>query len=142
MVKLRAKAKANGEESLYLDIYYKGRRSYEFLNLYLTKDRERNKEIRRLAEDVRAKRQLELSASNFQLTPHFKTKVNYIEYFESLAKQNNRSWRSTLIHLKGFAGEAVPFGQIDEKWLVEFQKYLTNTVSRNSAQTYFAKVKA
>lgn len=141
-VKIRERQKATGEISLYLDIYHHGKRQYEFLNLYLGKDREKNKEVRRLAEDIRSKRQLELSASNYQITPHFKTKVNFIEYFATLSKGNHRAWNSTLLHLRDFAGDNVPFSLIDERWLVSFQKYLLNLVSKNSAQTYFNKIKA
>lgn len=141
-VKIREKLKANGEISLYLDIYFRGKRQYEFLDLFLTKDREANKQARRLAEDIRSKRQLELSASNYQITPHFKSKVNFIEYFASVSNENLRGWKSTFLHLKDFAGDNLPFSLVDERWLISFQKYLLNQVSKNSAQTYFNKIKA
>jgi hypothetical protein len=34
-IKLRVKKLANGNQSLYLDFYYEGKREYEFLKLYL-----------------------------------------------------------------------------------------------------------
>ena len=37
-VKLRFKKLSNANQSIYLDIYYKGKRYYEFLKLYLTPD--------------------------------------------------------------------------------------------------------
>jgi integrase len=142
-VKIREKQKANGEIALYLDIYYKGNRQYEFLDLFLTKDREKNKEVRRLAEDIRAKRQLELSANHYQITPEFKSKVNFIEYFDAVGQRSkHRNWKSTLHHIKAFAGSNVPFQSIDEKWLMGFQTYLLNVVDTNTAITYFNKVKA
>lgn len=121
--KIREKKKANGEIALYLDIYHNGKRNYEFLRLTLTKAKENNKQIRRLAEDIRSKRQLELSASNYQIIPQFKSKLNFIEYFTELSKGNNRAWNSTLLHLSSFAGSNLPVSSIDERWLVEFQKY-------------------
>jgi len=141
-VKIREKKKANGDISLYLDIYHKGRRHCEYLELYLTKDRTKNKEAWRLAEDIRSKRQLELSASNYEIQPQFKNKANYIEYFEMLSIGNHRAWNSTLIHLKNYAGNYLPISQIDEQWLMSFQKYLLDTVSPNTAVTYFNKIKA
>ena len=38
-VKLRFKKLSNANLSIYLDIYYKGKRYYEFLKLYLTPER-------------------------------------------------------------------------------------------------------
>jgi integrase len=141
-VQIREKQKANGDIALYLDIYHRGKRHCEYLDLFLNKDRQKNKEVRRLAEDIRSKRQLELSANNYQITPHFKSKTNFIEYFTDLSETKHRSWKTTLIHLKGFAGATLPFSLVDERWLVSFQKYLLNLVSKNTAQTYFNKIKA
>lgn len=142
-VKIREKQKANGDIALYLDIYYKGKRQYEFLDLFISKNREKNKQVRRLAEDICSKRQLELSGNNYQITPHFKSKVNFIEYFETVAANGkHRNWTSTLHHLKDYAGNSVPFQSIDEKWLMGFQKHLLNVVDTNTAITYFNKIKA
>ena len=49
-VSLRKKKLASGKTSLYLDIYFNGRRDYEFLNLYLTKDKNQNKESQHLID--------------------------------------------------------------------------------------------
>ena len=51
-VKVRTKKLADGSESYYLDIYVDGRRSYEFLKLYLLPEinpmvREQNRATRR-----------------------------------------------------------------------------------------------
>lgn len=52
-VRVRFKKLANGNQSIYLDIYRNGRRTYEFLKLYLVpetsrKDKDKNKETMRL----------------------------------------------------------------------------------------------
>ena len=57
---LREKKLTSNKKSHYLDIYINGKRHYEFLNMYLTKNREQNKEIRSLAESIRAKREIEI----------------------------------------------------------------------------------
>ncbi len=43
-VKLRKRKLASGNVSLYLDLYQSGKRAYEFLGLYLTKDKTASKE--------------------------------------------------------------------------------------------------
>ena len=78
-----------GKQSLYLDIYHQGRRQYEFLRLYLERDnRAANKEVLRLAEQVRAKRQLELQSAKHGLVPAFKRKADFVEYFRTLEKND------------------------------------------------------
>ncbi len=64
-IRLRRKQLANGNISLYLDIYYNGKRDYEFLKMYLvpekTKaDKERNRQTLQLANSVKAKRIIEM----------------------------------------------------------------------------------
>lgn len=66
-VTLREKSLANGNLSLYLDIYREGVRVKEYLKLYIvdkprsTIEREQNKETLRLAEEVRTMRESKLT---------------------------------------------------------------------------------
>lgn len=64
-VKLRKKLLSNGTFSLYLDIYRKGRRSYRFLDLRLTGNRDHDREILRVAETIRLQAELELVSNIF-----------------------------------------------------------------------------
>lgn len=64
-IKLRKKKLSNDTQSIYLDIYNKGERVYEFLDLKLIKPsnqahRQQNKEIWELANKIRAKREHEM----------------------------------------------------------------------------------
>src|SRR5574344_521545 len=60
-VRLRRRERKDGTLSLYLDIYQKGVRKNEFLNLYLipektTEDRQRNRQTLAVAERVKSQR--------------------------------------------------------------------------------------
>ena len=71
-IRLRQRKMPTGITSLYLDIYTNGRRSYEYLKLYLvpekTKaDRDKNRETLRLAETIKAKRLVEFHNGEYGL---------------------------------------------------------------------------
>ena len=64
-VKLRQRVMPSGNVSLYLDIYVKGVRNYEYLHLYLHPGRDRatkeqNRQTLQLAEAICAKRLVEV----------------------------------------------------------------------------------
>jgi len=143
---LRKKKLTSGKTSLYLDIYLNGKRHYEFLNIYLSKNREQNKELLSLAESVRSKRELEIKHDHFGFIPTFKAKGNFVTYFEELKKtkpKNERAWGGAVNHLKKFTKGTIKFNAIDERWLEDFKKYLLKSLNtQNSAHTYFSKINA
>jgi len=144
-IKIRKKKKANGDYSLYLDVYTGGKRQYEFLNLYLTKNKDLNKQNLELAENIRAKRLLELANSEQGFIAGYKKKYNFVEYYVKLATakpEAEKAWRNTAKHLRDFTGGKIPFKSISEDWLNEFRNYLTAKVANNTAHTYFSKIKA
>ena len=66
-VRLREKKLKDGNRSLYLDIYSKGIRKYEYLKMYLvpevsTEAKERNKQTMKVAEQIKAERILSLQS--------------------------------------------------------------------------------
>jgi hypothetical protein len=71
-VTLREK-KLKNRYSLYLDIYLNGKREYDVLKLYpsfkpkSTEERENNATLRRKAEIIRTKRQMELIDNKYRL---------------------------------------------------------------------------
>jgi len=126
-VKLRKRKLAKGNVSLYLDIYQSGKRGYEFLGLYLTKDKTTSKETLKLAEGIQAKRQLEIQHSEHGFVPHFKKKANFVDYFERLAQGKPRdetAWKNTLKHLQAFTGGRIRFSGVTDDWLETFKIYL------------------
>ena len=71
-VKLRQRELTNGNYTLYLDIYWKGQREYDYLNLYVKKsnkaaDNEQNKQALLLADQIRAQRIIDLHSGKYKL---------------------------------------------------------------------------
>lgn len=132
--------------TLFLDYRLNGKRNFEYIGIsYDPRDVLDKKEKRQLAENIRAKRELELNNCEHGFIPHFKKKANYVEYFRKLAEEkNDKAWRHTLIHLKKFTGGSIQFGGITDEWLEAFKVYLQTTAGlrKNSAGAYFAKIKA
>jgi len=144
-VKLRKRKLANGNESLYLDIYQSGKRAYEFLGLYLTKDKTASKGTLELAKAIQAKRLVEIQNSEYGFVPHFKKKANFVDYFERLVQgkpKDESPWNSTLKHLQDFTSARIQFSAVTDDWLETFKTYLVTKVSPNTAHTYFSKIKA
>ncbi|MBL7128509.1 MAG: site-specific integrase [Ignavibacteria bacterium] len=146
MVKLRKKNTSNKRQSLYLDIYYNGKRSYEFLKIYLTKDRVHNKDVMNLAESIRAKRELEINTQEHGFIPTYKKKIRFVDYYETVALKKDQkkgsTYISTLAHLKRWKKGDIPIAAINEHWIEDFEKYLKDIVCENSILTYFNSLKA
>ena len=143
-VKLRKRKLSDGRISLYLDIYVNGERQYDFLKLYLGKDRNANRETIRLAESIRAKRELELNSRPHGFVPHFKQRVDFVKYFEKIADTKNPSntpWPNTLKHLKAYTGGSIQLSAVDEKSLESFRDYLLSQVAQTSARVYFGTIR-
>ena len=107
-VRIRTKKLANGNESIYLDVYSEGNRGYEFLKLYLIPeksraDKEANRKTLELANAIKAKRIVEIQNNEHGFkTASTRSKMNLIQYVlfladEQLAKSGNkRSYYYTL----------------------------------------------
>ena len=96
-VKLRQRELANGNYTLYLDIYWKGQREYDYLNLYVKKsnkvaDNEQNRQTLLLADQIRAQRVIDLQSGKYKLKRP-KTGLSFIEYFEKLKNNNILDFR-------------------------------------------------
>lgn len=99
-ITIRKKILSDGRESLYLDIYYKGKRRYEFLKMYLLPnphhDRlttERNKATMKAAEIIKAKRIISLqnSAAGLPTSTDKTVQDAYREMIEDRAKSITHS---------------------------------------------------
>ncbi len=146
--KLRSKNPSKPRYSLYLDIYFrKGKRKREFLGIYLEPQDEasyKNEKLK-LAENIKAKRMIELANEAHGFPTKEKLNQNFIEYFKKQMNKregNSRiAWDNTYKHLLKWCGDNVPFSEVDREWLEDFIEYMQTKVSIQSSSTYFAKVK-
>jgi len=143
-IKLRKRKRSNNTYSLYLDIYHNGQRKTEYLGLYLTEDKISNKSTQQLAENIRAKRQLELQNQSYGFTSETRRKENFVIYFERLVNlrpADRGSWICTLKMLKTFTSGSIAFQNITPEWLEIFKKHLLDNLSQITAWNYYSNIK-
>ncbi|MDR1326421.1 MAG: site-specific integrase [Treponema sp.] len=126
---------------LYLDIYLGGKRAWEALGLALTGDKAQNKEIYRLAEICRSKRETQLLTGAWDIQDPVSSKKRLVAYLAEYAKTyaSPGSVNSCIHHIKHFpSGETILLAQVTARWFDDFQKYLLNSanLSQMSARHY------
>ena len=162
-VKVRMKELANGNISLYLDIYQDGKRKYEFLKLYLApevgKDRKeiakRNAEILQLANTIKSKRIMQVQNDSAEVFNKANKKMLLLDWLDSFAEHKKAVGRSMTYyqniikvknHIVAYCGEKTTMGAIDTKFVEGFISYLKNAkgvktnkpLSQQSTLVYFS----
>ena len=161
-VRLRRRTTRTGLQSLYLDIYIDGQRSYEYLHLYLSggtsrEERDRDAETLRLAEAVRAKRLVEVRNGEYGFLSA-RGDIRLLDLFAAMCEERRaeegtyRTWTGCLSQLRAYGcREGVLVGDITAQWCERFLHYLLYKavtaqkgrvgvpLSHNTAVTYFAK---
>jgi len=159
LIHVREKVLANGDISLYLDIYLNGKRKYEFLKLYLVatpklaKDKEKNRAALQLAQAIKAKRLVEIQNNEYGFTSPTKTQTNFLNYFRTLTEErkeeqgNYGNWASALKYLKQYTDESTTFDDIDSGFVEGFKNFLKATktksekfLSQNTQHSYYNKL--
>lgn len=170
IVKLRKKAISGQRQSLYLDFYppitnpETGKPTRrEFLKLYVFDkpkteiDKEVNRETKLLAENIRAKRQIEIQADNYGfLNTKQRDETDFILFFQKIAEgktgNTKKSWNSSFKYFKTFAGCNLTMQKLNQTFCNDFKNFLLNAkrqntksdirITQGSARTYFTKFKA
>ncbi len=133
-VNLRQRVRPNGRVTLYLDICRGGKRSYEYLKLYLIPEKTRadkaaNKETMRLAEAIKAQRVVEMQSRQFGVEYTDCSKVLFYDFIESLINRKEgttkTSWQNCMAHLLRYEpNRSITFKDITPKWVQGFRDYL------------------
>lgn len=165
-VRIRLKELSNGNRSIYLDIYSKGKRSYEFLKLYLIPEvddsaRTQNANTLKAANFIKSQRIIQLTNDEAGVVSKdsLRSKILLIDWMEEYkrkkaetgqSKSNALTIVSVINHLKTYRGEGVLLADVDENYCRGFIRYLQTaktevgkkkitirTVSRLTASSYF-----
>jgi integrase len=130
-------------DHLYLDIHAHGVRRREFLKLYLTGNRDRDREAKLLAEEIRSRRLQELRARQTGIElPVFKLEEDFVAYYAAMATRKGKPWQNTLSHLRRYSVAPVRFADVSADWIHSFQSYLKSMgLSANSIATYLDTLK-
>lgn len=158
-VTLREKTLKNGNKSLYLDIYRDGKRTYEFLKLYINAkartplEKETNKKNRELAEIVRTNREYDLNHSAFgEISPENK-KVLFADfadnYIDNYTKKDVRMISGAINRFNDFYAANYPkhkisvlkLPEISQQMVKEYADYLAEHNTGEGIQSYFKRFK-
>jgi integrase len=132
---------------LFLDIIHKGERRWESLGLSVVPDKAQMKEVMRLAEIARSKREIQLFSGEWDLLDPVSGRKSLYAYLEELGKNRDRRKdrvNKVLPYLKKYpGGESIQIGQVTTKWFTDFQNWLLKDteLSENSAASYAAGIR-
>lgn len=171
-VNLRKRLMPSGNTSLYLDVFTKEGRKYEYLKLYLVpehtrSDKEKNRQTMQLAEAIRAKRTVEIQNDEYGFKSAYAEDALFFDYYKAMcekrlgaeSKGNWGNWYSCLKHLEKYEkNRKITFAKITPEWVKGFRDYLDTKahawendkrervkdrpLSRNSKLSYFNKLRA
>ena len=156
-IRLRMKELSNGSKSLYLDVYRNGKRSYEYLKMYIIPEvddnaRRQNKATMIAANAIKSKRIIELTNGEAGIkraddkeTMFLLDWMNtYMENQQKRGKKDGHQIKVAIQILKDYAGERVTMEQIDKEFCQGYIDYLLTEyrpmgkpVSRFTAQNYY-----
>lgn len=134
LVYLRQRKRANGTYALFLDVSRNGKRTNEYLKLYLIPehsraDKAKNKETLKQAEAIRAQRIIELQTKDLGVDIASHDKALFYDVVRKLIERKEgttkTSWQNCLSHLLKYEpNERITFAEITPQWVHGFRDYL------------------
>ena len=165
-IKLREKKLSANRYSLYLDIFHKGKRHYEFLKLYIDKgknitpeQREKNRQNLELAEKTRADKESVMDYKRFGKVSPILDKSCFIKFSENYynSKPHNQKafYKGVLEHFKRYIeADSIQANEITPDVVKGFKEYLKDckglskqhlnkdkSLSKTTPYSYFARFK-
>lgn len=142
---LRGKKLNAGNISLYIDFCRNGKRTKQYLGLYLNLEasqsiKAQNEDTYRIARTIMSEKNVELQKTENGFMLSTKTKTNLVKYIlfqadEALKKSGNPhglyyTLRTLSKHIAIYSGDTTTFQRIDSKYVLGFIEYL-RTAKRN-----------
>jgi integrase len=150
-VKLREKTLKDGRKRFYLDQYFSGKRTYQFLDIYINKSDTsiQKKEKIAIAQAIRSKVELDVARDGFLPKSTSFQKQSFIEFIDNYhANYCLRDVRMIGAAIKKFktyiSNKNLTFKDVNSLLLEDFCTFLTdpkNKLSGETAHNYFSRFK-
>ncbi len=147
---LRARKIKSGY-SLMLDIHFRGKRYIESLNIILStidkrKFTKEDSDLLNIAKKIHAKRVLEIADDKYLANSIFNQNSSVLKYYEALKDERKVNkdkswykWSSSYNHFGNYLKKkSISFKEVDRRFLEGYKSFLMNTISQNTARTYFS----
>lgn len=139
-VRIRFKKLANGSVSVYLTINVNGRRTYDYLKLYLVPETDQaaklqNKQTMEAVYAIKAQRILQITNGAAGIKKDLRNKMRLVDWLKiyqdrqvNKGKRGAKRWVRTMIFvIEGYdGGKDATLADIDHQWLTDFMIYLMN----------------
>ena len=139
-VRIRFKKLANGSVSVYLAINVNGRRTYDYLKLYLVPETDQttklqNRQTMEAVYAIKAQRILQITNGAAGIKKDLRNKMRLVDWLKiyqdrqvNKGKRGAKRWVRTMIFvIEGYdGGKDATLADIDHQWLTDFMIYLMN----------------
>lgn len=129
-------------QNLYLDVIQNRQHHWESLHIKLSSDPTERKEQMKLAEICRAKREMQLVTSAWNLTDATAGKKTLINYMKELqaktTKSRQKSFKYAIKYVEKFKYGNVQLSSVNARWVRDFQNWLLNEneISQSTVSIY------
>lgn len=128
-VVLRWRKLNGGKQSAFLDISVNGERFYEFLDIRVDPRNPDHKEMKELAQRIRAQRELQIMSDEYDYQPKSVRQANFIDFFQNYIddykKPGIRKFRYALGKFKLYiGGDRISFSKLTPQLCQGFKEFL------------------